>query len=83
VESYNTAMSLSLLSLVFFVFFQTVTLNTICTEANNSNYDATAEDQLGEQNAVFSELYSEQNFDSCEICKQEFSPSNICWDIQV
>jgi hypothetical protein len=66
----------TLQSLVVFVFFQSVTLNTTSTEANHSNYDANAEDRLSEQNAEFSELYSEQNDDSCEICKKSFSNKN-------
>jgi transposase len=63
-----------------FFFFQSVKLNESSTEAAHCSKDVNAEELLGEENAEFSELHSEDNFDSCEICKKPFSRRNILFE---
>jgi hypothetical protein len=59
-----------------FLFFQIVKLDATSTEAAHCSEDVNAEELLGEQTAELSELYNEGNVDSCEICKESFSPGN-------
>jgi uncharacterized Zn-finger protein len=63
-----------------FSFFQSVKLNARSTEAPHCSKDVNAEELLGEENAELSESHSEQNFDSCEICKKPFSRRNILFE---
>jgi hypothetical protein len=63
-----------------FFFFQSVKRNAKSTKADHCIKDVNAKELLGEENAELSVLHSEENFDSCEICKKQFSRRNILFE---
>jgi uncharacterized Zn-finger protein len=63
-----------------FFSFQSVKLNARSTEASHWIKDVIAEELLVEENSELSELQSEENLDSCDICKKQFSHRNILFE---
>jgi hypothetical protein len=76
----RTSQSISTTGPHSFFSFQSAKLNAKSTQAAHCSKDVNAEELLGEENAELSELHSEENIDSCEICKKPFSGRNILFE---
>jgi hypothetical protein len=70
----NTAKRLSPAPLQVLIqfLFQCVNLSATRTETAHFNKEFNAKELLGEQSVKLSDLKSEENFYSCEICKKSF-----------